>query len=281
MSAQCSPAVATPGPVVETSSFLGVNIAMVTSNGLLDLVSECIRSQRRVVIAHHNLHSLCLHSSSSGDAALLRRFYDEVEYTVADGMSMIILGRLQGHKLGRRHRVAYNDWLPVLLPMAVRFGWRVFYLGSTVDVADKGAAILRMRFPGLQLDAHHGHFDADRDSNETRHVLATIARFRPNILFVGMGVPRQERWIQDNRRNIEANVILTSGATLDYIAGAKQMAPRWMGNLGLEWAFRLATEPRRLAFRYLVEPWGLISAILTNDIHTSRDSPSSLQLDGN
>jgi N-acetylglucosaminyldiphosphoundecaprenol N-acetyl-beta-D-mannosaminyltransferase len=86
-----------------------------------------------------------------------------------------------------------------------------------------------------------------------------------------MGVPRQEQWIQENRDAIDANVILPSGATLDFIAGAKRMAPRWMGAIGLEWAFRLATEPRRLASRYLVEPWGLLSAVATNSLQTSRD----------
>ena len=92
-----------------------------------------------------------------------------------------------------------------------------------------------------------------------------------------MGVPRQERWIHENRNDIEANVILPSGATLDYIAGAKRMAPRWMGALGLEWAFRLATEPRRLAHRYLVEPWGLLNAVVKNSLQTPREQMSPVQ----
>jgi N-acetylglucosaminyldiphosphoundecaprenol N-acetyl-beta-D-mannosaminyltransferase len=92
-----------------------------------------------------------------------------------------------------------------------------------------------------------------------------------------MGMPRQERWILENRDDIDANVIFPSGATLDYIAGAKPMAPRWMGALGLEWAFRLATEPRRLAVRYLVEPWGLLTAVVTNSLQTSRDQMAPVQ----
>jgi N-acetylglucosaminyldiphosphoundecaprenol N-acetyl-beta-D-mannosaminyltransferase len=97
-----------------------------------------------------------------------------------------------------------------------------------------------------------------------------------------MGMPRQEKWIQDNRKDIRANVILTSGATLDYVVGAKRMAPRWMGTLGLEWAFRLATEPRRLAFRYLIEPWGLLSAVVSKRIEMARQPMSPLpQMGGN
>jgi N-acetylglucosaminyldiphosphoundecaprenol N-acetyl-beta-D-mannosaminyltransferase len=276
MSANCVSVVAEPSPSVKTIAFLGIKIDLITPLRLLDLVSDCIAAGRKVVIAHHNLHSLCLHSSSSRDAVSLRRSYDRAEYTLADGMSMVALGRLLGHPIGIRHRVAYNDWLPFMLPIAVQREWRIFYLGSTPDAAARGAEMLCNRFPGLQLGVHHGHFDARYESDDNAKVVAEISRHRPHILFVGMGVPRQESWIQENLNEIDANVILPSGATLDYIAGAKRMAPRWMGKLGLEWAFRLATEPRRLAFRYLVEPWGLLSAVLTNNLAKSREAISPI-----
>jgi N-acetylglucosaminyldiphosphoundecaprenol N-acetyl-beta-D-mannosaminyltransferase len=277
MIAQCLPAFS--GQPVETISFLGVTINLLTSDSLLDLVGDSITATRKIVVAHHNLHSLCLHSNSSGEAAQLRRFYDDVNYTLADGMSIIALGKLNGQKIQYRHRVAYNDWLPHMLPVAVQKGWRIFYLGSTPDVAAKGTQLLTARYPGLHLKAHTGHFDVQRDGRPNSEVLAAISEFQPNLLFVGMGMPRQERWIQENLNDIDANVILTSGATLDFIAGAKRMAPRWMGALGLEWAFRLATEPRRLASRYLLEPWGLVSAVITNSIQTSRDQMSPVRQD--
>jgi N-acetylglucosaminyldiphosphoundecaprenol N-acetyl-beta-D-mannosaminyltransferase len=269
MIAGCAPAV--PGPSVETISLLGITISLLTSDTLLDLVVDCITAKRKIVIAHHNLHSLCLHSTSSREAALFRRFYDDAQYTLADGMSIVALGKLYGCKIKCRHRVAYNDWLPFMLPIAAKNEWRIFYLGSTAEVASTGTQVLITRFPGLQLRAHDGHFDVQRNGACNNEVLDEISRYRPHILFVGMGAPRQERWIQENLSDIEANVILTSGATLDYIAGAKRMAPRWMGAVGLEWTFRLATEPRRLASRYLVEPWGLLRAVVTNSLQTSRD----------
>lgn len=267
-------------PFIETVHFLGVRIDLVTSHALIDLVHECIVSHQKTVVAHHNLHSLCLHSSTTQDAASLRRFYDMAHYTLADGMSMVVLGRLCGKRILRRHRVAYNDWLPVMLPTAVKREWRIFYLGSTPEVVAKAKGVLLARFPGLILEVFHGHFDARDGSAENALVRAKIAEFQPNILFVGMGAPRQERWIKENVEGIDADVFLSSGATLDYIAGAKLMAPRWMGRLGLEWAFRLATEPRRLAFRYLVEPWGLLSAVLTNRLPTSRDLAAPVRTEG-
>jgi len=264
---------------VKSVTFLGVTISLLTRVTLVDLVSSCIAADRKIVIASHNLHSLCLYSSSSREAVPFRRFYDDAQYTLADGMSMVLLGRLQGMEIAPRHRVTYNDWLPLMLPTAVRNRWRIFYLGSTDDVAAKGTEILRGRYPGLQFESHHGHFDSRYDGDTNRQVVARINRFRPHLLFVGMGMPRQERWIQDNRHTLEANIILPSGATLDYIAGAKRLAPRWMGALGLEWAFRLATEPRRLAHRYLVEPWGLVGAVIANALRLSKNRWSPIPPD--
>lgn len=279
MNTQFATAVANAGRSIETIAILGATVNLITAESLLHLVSESIASQHKIVIANHNLHSLYLHHTSDVKASSFRRFYDDAQYTLADGMSLIMLGRLKRLKLSHRHRVAYNDWLPFMLPFAVQNGWRVFYLGSTSDVAAKGAAILRAKFPGLQWNGHHGHFDAEYRGESNKKVLAEISSYRPHILFVGMGMPRQEHWIQENRNEIDANVILTSGATLDYIAGAKRMAPRWMGTLGFEWAYRLATEPRRLAHRYLVEPWTLLGAVLTNRLQSPQGEISPVNLD--
>jgi N-acetylglucosaminyldiphosphoundecaprenol N-acetyl-beta-D-mannosaminyltransferase len=89
-------------------------------------------------------------------------------------------------------------------------------------------------------------------------VLAQIAAFDPQVLLVGMGMPRQETWAMDNRASIKRGAILTVGAAFDYEAGVQTAAPRWTGRLGLEWLARLIGQPGRLAGRYLVEPWSLI-----------------------
>jgi N-acetylglucosaminyldiphosphoundecaprenol N-acetyl-beta-D-mannosaminyltransferase len=277
MNSDCAAASAIPSSPVKTITFLGVRIDLITSEELLNLVSNCISSQRKIVIAHHNLHSLCLHRSSPTDAMLLRGFYKDAHYTLADGMSMVVLGRVLGHRISHCHRIAYNDWLPFMLPVATERVWRIFYLGSTAEVAAKGAEILRDKYPGLQLKSHPGHFDAQHGSSSNALVLAQISAYRPHVLFVGMGVPRQERWIQENLQDLDVNVILTSGATLDYIGGAKRMAPRWMGKICLEWAFRLVTEPRRLASRYLLEPWSLLNPVADSRFEKSGESKSVLR----
>jgi N-acetylglucosaminyldiphosphoundecaprenol N-acetyl-beta-D-mannosaminyltransferase len=130
----------------------------------------------------------------------------------------------------------------------------LFYLGVKPGVAERAAEILRNQYPGLQIRTRHGYFS----SEENEAVVKSINAFKPHILMVGMGMPRQEHWVVDNLNEIHANAILTSGACFDYIAGAIPTPPRWMGRVGLEWLYRLISEPRRLAKRYLIEPWALL-----------------------
>src|SRR5262249_26216345 len=112
--------------------------------------------------------------------------------------------------------------------------------------------------PGCTIETHHGYFDAAPRSAENGDVLHRIHRFAPHLLLIGMGMPRQERWIIDNLSALPSCVVLPAGGTMDYVAGATAAAPRWLGQLGLEWLFRLGHEPKRLWRRYLIEPRSLI-----------------------
>jgi N-acetylglucosaminyldiphosphoundecaprenol N-acetyl-beta-D-mannosaminyltransferase len=160
----------------------------------------------------------------------------------------------------------------------VEKNWRVFYLGSAPRVVDIGAATLRERHPGLQIECRHGYFDVDPEGSENKNVLQQIADFQPHLLMVGMGMPRQERWIEANLDAIQANIILATGAVLDYVAGVIPTPPRWSGPLGLEWAFRLAAEPRRLASRYLIQPWTLLRVIARDKLSAATVPEPVLQL---
>jgi N-acetylglucosaminyldiphosphoundecaprenol N-acetyl-beta-D-mannosaminyltransferase len=237
-----------------------------TMAALTDTVIETVSTNQKWVIANHNMHSLYhFHKEvAAGSDGPFQRYFSRAQRTHIDGMSIVLLARLYGHAAGRIHRVGYTDWLPSLMASAVEKSWRVFYLGSAPGVVDIGAMALQKRHPELQIDYRHGYFDMDPKGSENKSVLRQIADFQPHLLMVGMGMPRQELWIEANLDAIQANVILATGAVLDYVAGVIPTPPRWSGPLGLEWAFRLASEPRRLASRYLMEPWTLIPTILRN-----------------
>jgi N-acetylglucosaminyldiphosphoundecaprenol N-acetyl-beta-D-mannosaminyltransferase len=131
--------------------------------------------------------------------------------------------------------------------------------GITTGSGEVGAQRFKKMFPALNIRSHHGYFDMAAESGR---IIDLIQAEPPNVLLVGMGMPRQEKWIAENYQRRLANVILMAGAAMDYFANATVTPPRWMGRLGLEWTCRLAAEPQRLWRRYLVEPWSLLRLLL-------------------
>jgi N-acetylglucosaminyldiphosphoundecaprenol N-acetyl-beta-D-mannosaminyltransferase len=262
--------VASPSPLRTAAvSMLGIQICGLNAQELTELVCDVIRKSRKSIFAHYNMHSLYLFFHD----ARMREFYDRADYAHADGMSVIFLAQLLGLPLKREHRVTYADWTDMLMRRANDEGWRVFYLGSKPEVAERGAEVLRARHPNLNIRTAHGYFDASLGSDENRLLLSSIREYRPNLLLVGMGMPRQEHWVLDNLEEIDANAILVSGAAMDYVAGAVRTPPRWAGRIGLEWLFRLCHEPGRLWRRYLIEPWFVLAMLYTSfRSMSSRDS---------
>jgi N-acetylglucosaminyldiphosphoundecaprenol N-acetyl-beta-D-mannosaminyltransferase len=249
-----------PVPTDTAISFLGLTLHPKTLDELNDLVSIGIRDQKRWIIANHNLHSVYLFHTQP----TLREFYARAHWVHIDGMPLVALGRLYGYPLERSQRVTYADWTLPLIALAAGQGWRVFYLGSPKGVAEKGAQELRKLHPTLHIEVNDGYFDARPGSAENEALVARINTYEPDLLMVGMGMPRQEYWIHNNFAQLNAKVILPSGAAIDYIAGAVPTPPRWTGLLGLEWAFRLVNEPRRLFARYLIEPWYILFLLATD-----------------
>jgi N-acetylglucosaminyldiphosphoundecaprenol N-acetyl-beta-D-mannosaminyltransferase len=242
----------------EQVAILGATVDRVDMQGLNDFISHVIPTKKNALIGNHNLHSIYL----CGGDDKMRRFYDTCSLVHVDGMSLVMASRLLGGRLTREERVAYIDWLPSLFAQAEARGWKIFFLGSEPGVAEKAVDHFKNTYPELQIESRHGYFDCSPGSAENAEVLATIAASEPDLLLVGMGMPRQEHWVLDNLEHLEVGAILTGGACMDYFAGTKATPPRWLGRFGLEWAFRLAAEPSRLWRRYLLEPWVLFFRVL-------------------
>jgi N-acetylglucosaminyldiphosphoundecaprenol N-acetyl-beta-D-mannosaminyltransferase len=243
---------------VKPLCLLGVEVHALNLQSLNSLVSRAIAAKHHWIIANHNMHSVYLYHHDSK----MRKYFAEAKYIHIDGMYLVYLGRLLGLPLRAEHRTGYVDWLYPLMNRATHQGWRIFYLGSKPGIAARSAQVLREKFPELQIATAHGYFDSRSASWDNQQVISTINEFRPHILMVGMGMPRQEHWILDNHTKISANIILSAGALMDYVAGEIPTPPRWTGYLGVEWLFRLLSEPKRLWHRYLIEPWFVLKVFL-------------------
>lgn len=232
---------------------LGLPLDLCTEPELTGWVVRLAQSGERHHSGHINLHAMAVARRDPEMA----RFYDTATVCPLDGMPVLWMARLCGIGASPRHRVTYIDWIRPLMRAAAKVGLRVYSLGGKPGVGERAAALLQREIPELVIATHHGYFDQRPDSSENREIVAKIRRFEPQLLLAGMGMPRQERWIVAQRQELPPGVSLAAGACMDYVAGAVPTPPRWIGRIGFEWLSRLIVEPRRLAWRYLVEPWQL------------------------
>ena len=239
---------------------LGRAMDLVRPEEVWDHAARKIAAGKKTLIANHNLHSLYL---VRRDPELVR-FFEIADLIEVDSTPILAWARLTAKRGRGFHRCTYLDWRDDFWPRAVAEGWRVFYLGGEPGVAASAAQSLAGRYPGIQLETRDGFFDMAPDGPDAASVIAQIKAYDPQVLFVGMGMPRQEAWIVRNYAALGGCAVFSVGAAFDYEAGVQKAAPRWMGRLGAEWAFRLVSDPRRLFQRYLVEPWFLIPAALAD-----------------
>lgn len=246
---------------LRSAEFCGVHVDALSIADIERLIAQAVEDACQVVIANHNLHSMRVMSTDQR----MRLFYEQADWVHVDGMGIVAMARLLGRPLRPADRVTYVDLLAPLLEGAQRRGWRVAFLGWRPEVVERARVVLAERYPTLEQFYHHGYFDPSPGSAEDDRVVDALNAFAPDVLLVGMGMPRQEHWILDHRGVVHARAILPAGACLDYVAGAVPTPPRVFGRTGLEWLYRLICEPRRLWRRYLVEPW-FVASLLAREL---------------
>lgn len=182
--------------------------------------------------------------------AALREAYREASLSLVDGQPLLWLSRLIGDPFPEK--ISGSDFVPRLIALCAQRSWRVFLLGAAEGVGAKAAEVLKRRHPDLRITAHSPSFGFDQDPLEAARVLDMVRAEGPHLLVLALGCPKQELLMHRWKPELGPTVAIGAGATLDFIAGNVQRAPAWMSDAGLEWFYRLAREPRRLAHRYLV-----------------------------
>jgi N-acetylglucosaminyldiphosphoundecaprenol N-acetyl-beta-D-mannosaminyltransferase len=180
----------------------------------------------------------------------LRQIHNAAGLVTTDGMPLVWLCRLKGQR--RAERVYGPDLMLELCARSQTSGYRHFFYGSSPDVLDALSARLQARYPGLKVAGAYSPPFRQLDSLEDLQVVELIKQARPDVVWVGLSTPKQERWMAEHVERLGGPVLIGVGAAFDFHAGTKRQAPRWMQRSGLEWLFRLLSEPRRLYRRYLV-----------------------------
>lgn len=206
------------------------------------LADQAVKRGRYVCVA--NVH-MCMETH---DSPAYRSVVNGADLVVPDGRPLVWAQRLLGSDAARHLRG--EDLLHAVCAHAARRETSVGFYGATPDVLEALAARLRVEYPGLQIDLCISPPFRPLTPDEDEADVSRINDAGVGILFVGLGCPKQERWMAEHRDRLGC-VMLGVGAAFDFVAGRKAQAPRWMQRSGLEWSFRLASEPRRLWKRYL------------------------------
>jgi N-acetylglucosaminyldiphosphoundecaprenol N-acetyl-beta-D-mannosaminyltransferase len=225
---------------------LGVWVDRITAEGLHAEVTRLVR-RRDGIVLNVNAHCLNLLHEDEG----LWDFFAAADVVFCDGAGVRLAARMLGDRLPGR--ITYADWLPRLAALAEERGFSLFFLGARPGVAEEASARLRRSHPDLKIvGVRHGFFDHRVGSTENEAVVAEINAARPDVLFLGLGMPLQERWLMENHRRLDVGVALTGGAVFDYASGRLRRGPSLLTDYGFEWLARLLVEPRRLWRRYLL-----------------------------
>jgi exopolysaccharide biosynthesis WecB/TagA/CpsF family protein len=220
-----------------------------------------------ITSANGHVISICARDPS------IRSLFLAADLIHADGMPLVFASRLRG-RVPLPERVATTDLFHDVARIAEEAGASCYLLGGTHDVIEAAVANVRAMYPRLAIAGfRHGYW---RGEDEEAQVIADVNAARPDILWIGMGAPRELTFSMRNRqRLINVGLIKTSGGLFDFLSGRIRRAPVWMQEAGLEWLHRLALEPRRLFLRYLTTNPHALYVLLTSDPPSRRETRSS------
>ncbi len=220
---------------------LGVGVSALTLAQACDLVIGVRGELHRGYICLGTAHGL---TEARHDPAL-RKIFNDSWLTTPDGMPLVWLGP------PGVERVYGPDLMLAVCDAGRAVGLRHYLYGGTEGVAETLREKLTARFPGLEIVGTYTPPFRPLDPGEIATLHADVARSRPDVIWVGLGTPKQERFMAEHWQTLDVGVLIGVGAAFDFHSGRVRQAPRWIQRSGFEWLFRLATEPRRLGPRYL------------------------------
>jgi N-acetylglucosaminyldiphosphoundecaprenol N-acetyl-beta-D-mannosaminyltransferase len=215
-------------------NFSGLLVDNITLNAAAQKVEEFIKSRQPHLIVTPNPEIIV----TAQDDPDLKHSMNAADLRVPDGISMVVVSKILGNPL--KERVSGIDLMLRLIKISAEKGYKIFLLGSAPGIAEEAAKQLKNQNLSLQIvGTQDGYFKDDAE------VKQKIKNAGPDILFVGLGGGRQEKWCTRHLQELGTSVCMTIGGSLDVISGRKQRAPKWVQALYIEWLYRLITEPNR------------------------------------
>lgn len=193
--------------------------------------------------------------------AYLKEITDNADMVLVDGKPLIWISKW--HKRPVKAKISGSDLVPILCKVAAKKGHTIFIIGGKDGIADQAKKKLEEKSPGIKVVGTYAPpFGFEKDQKELDKINAMISEAHPDLLIACFGCPKQEKWIYENYQKYDARVSVCAGATVDFLAGNVNRAPKWMSEHGFEWFYRFLQEPKRMFKRYFVDDVKILKLVI-------------------
>jgi len=235
---------------------LGVMVNAIDIRDAVNALNRWIQNQESNYICVTSAHGIL----ECQEDPHLKYILNSSGLTTPDGMSIVWILQIQGNR--HVNRVYGPDLMKTICEESLISGWTHFLFGGGPGVAELLSEKLQHLYPGIRIVGMQTPPFRELTLEEDQNIVREIVAVKPNIIWVGLSTPKQERWMASHVNKLPGSVLIGVGAAFDFISGTKKQAPRWIQRSGTEWLFRLITEPQRLWRRYLQYPRFVLMVIM-------------------
>ncbi|MEM9448060.1 MAG: WecB/TagA/CpsF family glycosyltransferase [Cyanobacteria bacterium P01_E01_bin.6] len=243
----------------------------VTVEQLIDFIAESTQQDKKTIVGNVNVRA----ANFAHELPWYRNFLNRSDLVFCDGFGVLLGSKLLGNCVESCHRMTCPDYIEDLIMACENRQASVFLLAGKPGVTTKAIEKLKAIAPTINIQGHHGYFEKSGAENDA--IIEQINQFKPDVLYVGFGMPLQEEWIAKHIDRIDAKVFLPLGACLDFYTDAVYRGPRWATDLGMEWLTRFLSEPQRLWKRYVLGNPLFFYRILRQRLMPNSGKPKSVR----
>ena len=233
---------------MEKQPLLNTYVNNVNMDEAVQAIEDMIASEKRSYIVAINVDVVMKIENDS----YLKEIAGKADMVLVDGKPLEWIAKW--HKRPIKSKISGSDLVPILCERAAEKGYSIFIIGGKEGIAEKAQVNLERDLPRIKIVGTYAPpFGFEKDEKELSRINEMISDVHPDILIACFGCPKQEKWIYENYQKYDAKVSICAGATVDFLAGNVNRAPKWMSDHGFEWFYRFLQEPKRMFKRYFVD----------------------------
>lgn len=242
---------------MEKQKLLNTYVNNIDMNEALSAIEDMVKVGERKYVVAINVDVVMKIENDS----YLKKIIDNADMVLVDGKPLIWISKI--HKKPVKAKISGSDLVPLLCTEAAQKGYSLFIIGGKDGIAEKAKLRLKQQHPNINIVGTYAPpVGFEKDEAELEKINSMISEKQPDLLIACFGCPKQEKWIYENYQKYDAKVSICAGATVDFLAGNINRAPKWMSNHGFEWFYRFLQEPKRMFRRYFIDDVKIIKLVL-------------------